>query len=331
MKTYKHLALYEREKLYGWKMSGVSISQIAKRLGRNKGTISRELDRHTKYGRKYLPCLAQRQANKKGDGQRRRAPLKSPTVFLYVRQHLREDQWSPEIIAGRLPIDHPGESVHFETIYRYIYRPRNRKYNYRQYLTLKRNRRMKLLGRRVKRESRIPHAISIDLRSKLVLRRRQPGHWETDNMEGVKSDKTVVSVTTERVARLSLLSKLESHKSKTKIVTLAQRTKNLPKILRGTITADNGPENTNHQSLTALTGMAVFFCHPYHAWEKGTVENTVGRIRRYFPKGESLDKITPEKIAWVERKINSTPRKCLQYLTPYEMMQKIVGEERSWR
>jgi IS30 family transposase len=331
MKTYKHLALYEREKLYGWKMAGVSISQIAKRLGRNKGTVSRELDRHTKYGRKYLPCLAQRQADKKGDRQRRREPLKSPAVFLYVRQHLRNDQWSPETIAGRLPIDYPGESIHFETIYRYIYRPGNRKYNYRQYLTLKRNRRMKLLGRKVKRDSRIPNAISIDLRSKLVLRRRQPGHWETDNMEGIKSDKTVVSVTTERVARLTLLSKLESHKSKAKIVTLAQRTKNLPVILRGTITADNGPENTNHQQLTALTGMAVFFCHPYHAWEKGTVENTVGRIRRYFPKGESLEKITPEEIAWVERKINSTPRKCLQYLTPYEMMQKIVGEKRSRR
>ena len=106
MKTYKHLSLPEREKLYAWKMSGVSISQIAKRLGRNKGTVSRELDRHTKYGRKYLPCLAQRQADKKGDRQRRRAPLKSPLVFLYVRKHLREDQWSPEIIAGRLPIDH---------------------------------------------------------------------------------------------------------------------------------------------------------------------------------------------------------------------------------
>lgn len=326
MKTYKHLALYEREKLYGWKMSGVSISQIAKRLGRNKGTISRELDRHTKYGRKYLPCLAQKQADKKGDRQRRRAPLKSPTVFLYVRTHLREDRWSPEIIAGRLPIDFPGESIHFETIYKYIYRSRNRKYNYRQYLTLKRNRRMKLLGRKVKRDSRIPNAVSIDLRSKLVLRRKQPGHWETDNMEGVRSDKTTLSVTVERVARLTILSKLDNHQTKTKIVTLAQRTTNLPSVFRGTITADNGPENTAHQELTALTGMPIYFCHPYHSWEKGTVENMNGRIRKYFPKGESLDGVTREEVAWAEEKINSTPRKCLQYLTPYEMMQKIVEE-----
>lgn len=326
MKTYKHLVLYEREKLYGWKMTGISICQIAKRLGRNKGTISRELERHSKYGRKYLPCLAQRQADKKGDRQRRRAPLKSPTVFLYVRTHLRNDQWSPEVISGRLPIDHPGESIHFETIYRYIYRSRNRKYNYRQYLTLKRNRRMKLLGRRVKRDSRIPNAVSIDLRSKLVLRRKQPGHWETDNMEGVRSDKTTLSVTVERVARLTLLSKLNNHQSKTKIWALAQRTQNLPEVFRGTITADNGAENTFHQALTALTGMPVYFCHPYHSWEKGTVENMNGRIRRFFPKGRSLDSVTPEEITWAEKKMNMTPRKCLQYLTPYEMIQKIVEE-----
>lgn len=326
MKIYKHLSLLEREKLYAWKMSGVSISQIARRLGRNKGTVSRELERHSKYGRKYLPCLAQRQADKKGDRQRCRAPLKSPLVFLYVRKHLREDQWSPEIIAGRLPIDFPGESIHFETIYKYIYRSKNRKYNYRQYLTLKRNRRMKLLGRKVKRDSKIPNAVSIDLRSKLVSRRKQPGHWETDNMEGMRSDKTALSVTVERVARLTLLSKLDNHQTKTKMWALAKKTTNLPEILRGTITADNGAENTAHQALTALTGMAVFFCHPYHSWEKGTVENMNGRIRRFFPKGESLDNVTAEEIAWTERKINSTPRKCLQYLTPYEKILEIVKE-----
>lgn len=326
MKTYKHLDLPEREKLYAWKMSGVSVSQIAKRLGRNKGTISRELERHSKYGRKYLPCLAQRQADKKGDRQRRRAPLKSPLVFLYVRKHLREDRWSPEIIAGRLPIDFPGESIHFETIYKYIYRSENRKYNYRQCLTLKRKRRMKLLGRKVKRDSKIPNAVSIDLRSKLVLRRRQPGHWETDNMEGVRSDKTALSVTVERVARLTILSKLDNRQTKTKMWALAKKTTNLPEIFRGTITADNGPENTNHQQLTALTGMPVFFCHPYHSWEKGTVENMNGRIRRFFPKGESLDNVTAEEIDWAERKINSTPRKCLQYMTPYEKMLQIMKE-----
>lgn len=330
-RTFKHLNLEEREKYFSWKEAGVSLREIGRRLRRPHSTLSREVKRNAKYGRKYLPCLAQIKANKRGEKQRRHAPLKSPLVFLYVRTHLREDGWSPEIIAGRLPIDHPGNSVHFETIYRYIYAPRNRKYNYRQYLTVKRNRRMKLLGRKVKRDSKIPKAVSIDLRSKLVLRRKQPGHWETDNMEGVKTDKTVVSVTVERVARLTLLSKLENHKSGTKIVTLAQRTKTLPQIFKGTVTADNGAENTNHQELTALTGMVVFFCHPYHSWEKGTVENTVGRVRKFLPKGESLDEVTNQEIAQVEWRINNTPRKCLQFLTPYEKMLEIVEKDRRRR
>lgn len=330
-RTFRHLSLEEREKYFAWKEAGVSLREIGRRLKRPHSTLSREIKRNAKYGRKYLPCLAQIKADKRGEKQRRHAPLKSPLVFLYVRKHLREDGWSPEIIAGRLPIDYPGNFVHFETIYRYIYLSRNRKIDYRQFLTLKRKKRMKLLGRKVKRNSKIPKAVSVDLRSKLVLRRKQPGHWETDNMEGVKTDRTVMSVTVERVTRLTLLSKLENHKSHTKIVTLAHRAKTLPKIFRGTITTDNGAENTKHQELTALTGMPVFFTHPYHSWEKGTVENTVGRTRKFFPKGESLDVVTLEQIADAEWKLNSTPRKCLQFLTPYEKMLEIVKKDKRRR
>lgn len=330
-RIFRHLSLAEREKCFAWRESGVSFREIGRRLKRPHTTFARELRRNAKYGREYLPCLAQAKANKRGEKQRRHAPLKSPLVFLYVRKHLREDRWSPEIIAGRLPIDYPGNCVHFETIYRYIYSSRMKRFDYKQYLTIKRKKRMKLLGRKVKRDSKIPGAKSIDLRSKLVLQRKQPGHWETDNMEGIKTDKTVVSVTVERVTRLMVLSKLGNHTSQTKIVTLAQRTKNLPEIFKGTVTADNGPENTNHRELTALTGMSVYFCHPYHSWEKGTVENTVGRTRKFFPKGESLDSVTPEEIAAAEWVTNNTPRKCLQFLTPYEKMLEIVEKEKRRR
>ncbi len=124
-RTFKHLNLQEREKYFAWRESGVSLREIGRRLGRPHSTFSREPYRNAKYGQIYLPCLAQRKADKRGERQRRRAPLKSPLVFLYVRKHLREDGWSPEQIAGRLPIDYPGESVHFETICRYIYLGRN--------------------------------------------------------------------------------------------------------------------------------------------------------------------------------------------------------------
>lgn len=90
-----------------------------------------------------------------------------------------------------------------------------------------------------------------------------------------------------------------------------------------TLTADNGAENTNHQEIAKSLELLMYFCHAYHSWEKGTVENTNGRIRRYIPKGVSIDPLSEEFIQTLEDKLNNTPRKCLQYQTPYEMMHKL--------
>jgi len=94
----------------------------------------------------------------------------------------------------------------------------------------------------------------------------------------------------------------------------------LPQELRRTLTLDNGSENTNHSALAEQLNMKIFFAHPYHSWEKGTVENTIGRIRRFLPKGTDLNNISDEKIGELEFVLNSTPRKCLGYMTPYEKM-----------
>lgn len=329
MKKYKHLNLEEREKLYAMKAQGLSLRSIAKKLDRSQSSLTRELKRNIKYGNEYLwndylPCKAQKLADKRALKQRYKAPLKNPKIFLYVRKHLRLG-WSPEAIAGRLPIDKPGLSICHETIYQYIYskRTKTRGMNLEQLLTLKRKRRMKQNGRSVRRHSKIPEAKSIDLRPKVVAERKQIGHWETDNIIGRNTDKTALSVTVERLTRTTILTKLKNRKAETKTIAIVARFKTLPKALRETLTADNGSENTNHQEITNQTNMQVYFCHAYHSWEKGTVENTNGRIRRYIPKGVSIDTISDEYIAALEEKLNTTPRKCLSYLTPYEMMQKL--------
>ena len=120
MKKYRHLSLEERERLYALREQGKSFRKISELLGRSHTSLSREYRRHSKYGRKYLPCQAHEKALKKGVEQRTKAPLKNVKVFLYIREKLRRG-WSPEIISGRLPIDHPGESICPETIYQYIY------------------------------------------------------------------------------------------------------------------------------------------------------------------------------------------------------------------
>lgn len=324
MQTYHHLSLEERERLFASKESGKSLRIIAQELGRSVATVSRELKRNAKYGRPYIPCRADRLAFKRGFNQRWKAPLKNPLVFLYVRQHLRPPySWSPETISGRLFVDHPGYSIDDETIYRYIYGRPQRNQMLWKYLTVKRVKRMKKGGRRVERTGRIPEAISIDKRPKHILNRKQAGHWETDNMEGVRSDQSVVSVTVERTARITRLTKLANRKAATKTDAIIARLKEEPIKLRRTITADNGKENSEHKKITEKLTMPMFFCHAYHSWEKGTVENTVGRVRRFIPKGTSVDNVTQNDLLVLEENLNNTPRKCLGYLTPNEVWEKM--------
>jgi len=327
MRKYQQLTLEEREIIYGMLSQGKTLRSIGKKLGRSHTSISRELRRNIKYGNEYFkneyrPCKAQQLAEKRTRKQRYKAPLKSPEIFLYVRKHLRKDGWSPETIAGRLRLDHPELSICHETIYQYIYakRTKSRGMDLEQYLTLKRKKRMKQNGRSVRRHSKIPEAVSIDLRPKAVQKRKQLGHWETDNVIGKTTDKTALSVTVERVTRVTIITKLQDRTAATKTAAVINR---LQEHITRTLTTDNGAENTNHKQITSALRVSMYFCHPYHSWEKGTVENTNGRIRRYIPKGVSIDPIPDAYIAALEDKLNNTPRKCLQYLTPYEMMQKL--------
>lgn len=325
--SFRHLSLKEREILYGMTQKGISLRKIAVWLGRSHASLSRELDRNTKWGANYLPCYAQERAKRVGDRQRYKAPLKGPQIFLYVREHLRSPFfWSPETISGRIRIDIPKASIAPETIYQYIYSPKNRQFNLKRYLTRKHGRRRKQKGRSVGKVSKIPQAISIDSRAGYISKRRQLGHWESDLMEGPRSSKHVLSVTVERATRYTMLSRLVNKKTDIKTKYLVKRMGKIPAQALRTLTLDNGAENTNHTYITRQLNINVYFCHPYHSWEKGTVENTIGRIRRYIPKGTDLLQIPKEKISELEYILNSTPRKCLGYLTPYEKMSMELGK-----
>src|SRR3989344_1044940 len=333
--TYKHLSLEERERIFGFSQLGLSLQNIAKKLKRNVGTISRELTRNkTGHGKvsneylsfEYIPCKAQVKSEKRALKQRIKAPLKNPKVFLYVREHLKPPfSWTPDEIAGRIKRVHPEEEISYETIYRYIYSKKGRKFALWQYLTLSRKKRMHKNGRSVHRDSKIPGSISIDLRPEVVSLRSRVGDWETDNIIGKLTDKTALSVTVERVTKLTLLTKLLDRLAVTKSNALVKRLEVFPKEMRLTLTTDNGSENSCHQEISKQLDLLMFFCHAYHSWEKGTVENQNGRIRRYIPKGISIDIFPEEYIRMVERRLNSTPRKCLGYLTPYEKISQVLS------
>jgi len=312
--------------LFAFKEQGLSLREIGRRLNRDHTSLSDELKNNAPYGAEYIPCRAQRLSDKRGWRQRCKAPLKNPLVFLYVREHLRLG-WSPDEISGRLKLDHPGESISYEAIYRYIYSKKMRRYKYWEYLTLGRKKRMKKLGRSVRRDNsgKIPGSISIDLRPEVVSLRSRVGDWETDNIIGKLTDKTALSVTVERVTKLTLITKLLDRLAVTKRDALVRRLEIFPKQIRLTLTTDNGSENSCHLQISEDLELLMFFCHAYHSWEKGTVENMNGRIRRYIPKGISIDTFSEEYIQEVEKRLNSTPRKCLGYLTPYEKMSQVLS------
>lgn len=320
MKNYQHLNLEEREKLFALREQGQSFRKIGEVLGRSHTTLSREYARHAKYGKQYLPCKAQKKANKTANEQRSKAPLKNPEVFVYVREKLREKEWSPETIAGRLSIDRPGEKICHETIYRYVYCTKKTKgMRLWRHLKLHRKKRMKKNGRKVK-ATKIPEAVRIDKRPREAEFRKKVGHWETDNMGGKTSDQQALSGLVERKTRYTSLDLLKDRTAETKAKSITRKLKSYPEKARKTLTADNGAENTDHQQITRKIKTKVFFCFPYHSWEKGSVENTFGRVRRYIPKGTSLDTVTQEQVKMIEDKLNHTPMKCLKYLTPYERM-----------
>lgn len=333
-KPYKQLNLEERIEIYRRWEEGMSMRRIAEVSGRNVGTISRELKRNRGYlTKEYHPVKAEELSKIRQKNQRTHAPLKNLVIFTYVRKKLREEHWSPETIAGRLEEDHPGESISLETIYQYIY-GKGKKYHLWEHLTHMRKKRKRIYNRGVQREkkhSRIPDAISVDKRPTKANNRTQPGHWETDLMEGTRTEKAVLNVTVERKTRYTVLTKLINKQAKTKekvlqktLETVQSLEKSVIPIVRS-ITSDNGSENTNHSEVSENLKSSWYFCAPYHSWEKGSVENMIGRIRRDIPKKTPLTQYTKEQIQWLENKLNNTPRKCLDWKTPNEVFARSVN------
>jgi len=307
--THHHLSLYEREQLALLRVKGVSFREIGRQLNRSHTTLSREYGNKAKYGRQYVPCKAQEKSEKVAVDQRTKAPLKNPQIFLYVREKLRDEHWSPEIIAGRLPIDHPGLSIHFETIYRYVHNPKKtgRKRLWRFLPEHHHRRRKKKNGRSVK-VARYLRALPLVQRPVEANDRKVAGHWETDNLGGKVSDKSTISAIVERKSRYTILEKLKNKSSIRKIHSVKSGVEQFPSEMRKTLAIDNGPENAKNRLLKGVFEDGVYSCQPYHSWEKGSVENTFKRSRYFIPKGTSLDSVSVHKVQLVENWLNHTPR-----------------------
>lgn len=310
-----YLTPAEREQLWVDQRSGISLRTTARRLGRHHTALSRELKRNVT-GAEYLPHEAQHQAAERTRVANATRPQKSPVVRRYVKDKLQED-WSPEQIAGRMERAGLG-NISPETIYAWVYQPAWKSDTLWVYLRRGQPRRRRYPGRKAKRQL-VPNRTFIDARPAVVGARNRYGDWETDLMEGTHATRAVLSVTTERRSGYTLLTPLPRKTAAAKDASLRHQLGSLPPWLRRTLTTDSGSENARHQQTTTALGLPIYFCHPYHSWEKGTVENTIGLARQYLPKRTSLAGLSTSEVALVANRLNHRPRKRLDYQTPYEV------------
>ena len=228
--------------------------------------------------------------------------------------------WTPELISGRLKTHSADSYICHESIYQYIYKEAPQLI---QCLPRKHKKRRTKLPYRSTGE-RIKSRVSIAERSEEINSRASVGHWESDSV--ISSDrKSALNVMVERSTRLVNISLMKQKTAMETKLVIIRRLANHPDALVNSITYDNGSENVLHTDINTKLGTRSFFCAPYHSWEKGSVEQANGLIRRYLPKGTDFTYVTTAEINQIEKWLNNRPRKCLNYKTPYEMFHKACG------
>jgi IS30 family transposase len=227
--------------------------------------------------------------------------------------------WSPAQVSGRLKKENKRQVISYESIYRFIDAQirRTKDYSWRHYLPRGKSKRG---WRGRKGGSPVDHIegrVSIERRPAYIDKRRQPGHWEGDLMLFAKYGQAVL-VTHERHSRLLLVSRQPSKAAEPVVSKLAELFSALPISLRRTITFDNGTEFAYHHRLHKLS-MRTFFCNTHSPWQKGGIENAIGRMRRGLPRKTDLAMLSNQRLLSLVRCYNHTPRKCLNYKTPAEV------------
>jgi IS30 family transposase len=315
-KTYKQLTAAERDEIAIFMARGFNLSNIAIMLGRDRSTISREIRRNgaAKYKR-YTPHAAEARSKLRKSAANTHPRLKNLFIRDYVHQKIK-DGWTPEIIAGTLKKEHPENSISHEAIYQYIYADAlELKKHLPRHYRVRRKRKAKKTGS----VENIPGRVGIDLRPEKINDRSEFGHWESDSMVSRQSHVALV-VQLERVSRYVKIKKVIANKSEPVSCAIIQNLTDIDTLLRKSITYDNGKENVKHQDVNQALGISSYFCNAYRSWEKGSIEQIIGLIRRYLPKKTDFAKVPKPHIKYIENQLNSRPRKCLNFATPYDVL-----------
>ena len=318
---HKHLSLEERYYIETALKKGDSQNMIAKALNRSQGTISKEISRN-KGERGYRYKQADRFANARHKEKPKNIKM-TDEIKLFIKEQLESNQGSPEQIVGRLK-KVQNLSLHYESVYRYIIQDKRDGGELYLHLRHKQKPYRKRYGSASTNSAKgIPDRVDIDERPEIINNRQRVGDWEGDTVIGAKHKGAIVTLD-ERVSKLRLalpmVGKFATH-TKEAIIELLEPIKPFVK----SITFDNGKEFAMHKDMASSLECDTYFAKPYHSWERGQNENANGLLRQYFPKGMSFVDIARKEVIEAVHKLNSRPRKCLNYATPYEVFRELTG------
>ena len=315
-KQYTQLTIEERCEVARLLTAGTSHRQIAATLGRAPSTITREVKRNGLQTAGYEPRYAAEQAWARcwrGSKLERDAVLRK-RVLGYL-----QCGWSPEQVSGRLALENGAPVVSHETIYRFIYgqQARTKDGNWRHYLPRAKSKRGWRGRRGGSPASFIAQRRPLAERPQAAADRQTPGHWEVDLMLFRTYGQAVLTLH-ERHSRLLLAARPPGKAAEPIATILHDLFAALPPACSQTVTFDNGTEFAQHYRLHDL-GIQTFFCDTHSPWQKGGIENAIGRLRRGLPRKTDLAQVSQERFAQLVQAYNHTPRKCLDYQTPAEV------------
>ena len=324
-KNYTQLSLIQRYQIEALIKAGMKQKMIAANIGVDPSTISRELSRNiAKRGRtagEYVASNAQRKTDQRHLIKHKVVKFSTKMKEQAVRW-LSDEKWSPEIISvegkktGKCPMS-------IESLYQWIWQSKHGnkaadKSFKKIYNLLKHGKRRRKRGSRKDSRGIIHDRVPIDKRPKVVKQRKRPGDIEVDFMIG-KNHKGALLVMTDRATLHTKLHKLENRNSnvvsKTMVKSLLKS-----KYPIHTITFDNDKGFADHMTVANALNADTFFTRPYTSQDKGTVENRIGQLRRFFPKKTDLSMVTSDQVKRVERLLNNRPVRKFNYKTPNQVL-----------
>ena len=314
MRPYTHFTATERESLRVMRSENKSMHAIARKLGRNVSSISREVKRNSNRDGSYNVWRAiSLYIHRRKRCVRKQRVLVDTQLREFICKNLGK-HWSPEVIATKWNRENPKARTGHSTIYAALKKKLLPGCSEREHL-MRRGRRKYSRGA----INPVKPLRNIAERPEEAQLRSRIGDWEGDTVQGKKGSGGLVTFVDRmsRRLRMRLIQGPISAEAVTKAT--AEALKDQPVY---TLTLDNGAEFAGHQSIEAQLGAAVYFTDPHSPWQRPSNENTNGLLRFFFPKGFDFSTTTPEYVAEIEELLDTRPRKCLDYLSPLDFFTK---------